>query len=112
MPTTPQTHYAVTFRDAKSGDTTTLKARSVGDSSLGLGFICVSDFLFDTSSGVVNPAEEALAKRFERVQRLHLQIYAVLTIEEIGPDHAGLSFDHDRSRVVMLHPGPSPGDGG
>ncbi len=102
----PKTYYAVTFRDAQSGETTTLKARAVGDSSLGLGFICVSDFVFDTSSGVVNPTEEALAKRFERVERLHLQVYAVLAIEEIGEDHAGLSFDSDRSSLVLLHPTP------
>lgn len=104
-----RTCYAVTFRDPKSdGEVTTLKAREVTDSSLGLGFVCVSGFVFDTNTPLVNPAAEALAQRYAHTKRLHLQVYAVLAIEEIGPDHAGLSFDNDRSKLVLL---PSGGDG-
>jgi len=61
---------------------------------------------------VFDPNEEALAKRFEGVRRLHLNLYAILAIEEVGVDNTGLSFDSDRSNVLMLRSPPGAGDDG
>jgi hypothetical protein len=81
-----------------------LKARRVGDSELGPGFICVSEFLFDTGSRIANPAEEALKKRYEHTRRLHLNVFTIQAIAEVGDDHPGLKLDTDRSNLVVLPP--------
>ena len=96
------TFFVITYREPKEGNITTLKARTVTDSSLGLSFIAISDFIFDTTSRVVNPAEEDLKKRFENVKSLHLSIYTVVSIEEVGAGHQGLSFKKDKSNLVVL----------
>jgi len=100
--TTPDSHYAISFRDPEEGEIVTLKARKVEDSELGLGFICISEFLFETRGSVVNPKEEDLARRFENVRRLHLNLYRILAIEERGAER--LELEADRSRLVLLHP--------
>lgn len=51
-------YYMITCRESREGKVKTLKARTVSDSSLGLSFVAISDFIFDTSARVVNPAEE------------------------------------------------------
>ncbi len=56
-------YYLVTYRDPKDGQTVSLKAKKVTDSSLGLSFIALSDFIFEAETLVVNPAEEDLKKR-------------------------------------------------
>jgi hypothetical protein len=96
------TFYLVTFRDPKDGSTTQLKVTSIEDSSLGLSFIKISEFLFETGSLVVSPTEEQLQKRFENVKSLHLSIYNIISIEEIGVEHKGLIFDKDRSNLISF----------
>ena len=98
--------YAVSFRDPhQDGKVVTVRCRTVQDSGLGLGFVCLSDFVFDTGSIVLDPTAEALRSRFESVKRLHLHIHSVLSIEELSDE--SLSFDNDRSRLIVL---PSPAD--
>ncbi|MBT3221722.1 MAG: DUF1820 family protein [Proteobacteria bacterium] len=96
--------YEVTFREPQESAVTTIKARTVEDSQLGLGFVCFSDFVFETNKVVLNPAEEALQTRYANVKRIHLPIYAVLCVEEVGADHEGLSLEADRSKLIVLHP--------
>lgn len=95
-------YFYISYRDQTDGKVVSLKAKNVSDSSLGLSFIAISDFIFDTGSLVVNPAEEDLKKRFEGVKTLHLSIYSILCIEEVGPGHKGLKFNKDRSNLVVL----------
>jgi hypothetical protein len=97
-------YFIITYREPKDGAIMQLKAGTVRDSSLGLSFIAISDFLFDTSSRVVNPAEEDLKKRFENVKSLHLSIYTIISIEEVGMEHQGLTFKKDKSNLVVLSP--------
>ena len=95
-------HYVVTWRDPRNGEIATLRARTIRDSQLGLTFIAVSDFVWDSGSPIVNPAEEALARRFERTKTLHLSIHTVITIEEVGA--GGLALQGDRSNLVLFPP--------
>lgn len=95
-------YFVITFRDYKDGNNITLKARKVTDSSLGLSFVAISDFIFDSQSLVVNPAEEDLKRRFGAVKTLHLSIYSILSIEEVGTGHKGLSFANDKSKLLVL----------
>lgn len=101
------TLYAITWRTPEDGSVTTLKARKVGDSELGPGFICVWDFAFDTGSRLVDPAEEALARRYEHTRRLHLNVFSIQSIAEVGVDHPGLKLEQERSNLVVLPP-PRP----
>ena len=96
------THFVITFRDPRSSEIKTLRARSVSDSQLGLSFVAISDFVFEPGSVIVNPEEEALQSRLENVRSLHLSIYAILSVEEVGTTHPGLEFTHDRSNLVVL----------
>ncbi|MCB0307987.1 MAG: DUF1820 family protein [Bdellovibrionales bacterium] len=95
-------YYEITFRDPKDGQILSLKAQKIADSTLGLSFITISEFLFDTDKLVVTPDQEALEKRLEGVKALHLSIYSVLSIKEIGNDNKGLKFKKDRSNLVVL----------
>ena len=101
-----KTYYFITYREPKDGKVISLKASTVSDSSLGLSFIAISDFIFDTTSVVVNPAEEDLKKRFEGVKTLHLSIYTILSIEEVGDAHKGLAFKKEKSNLVVLSTEP------
>ena len=101
------TYYIITYRDPQDAKIVTLKAGAVTDSSLGLSFIAIADFLFESNTLVVNPAEEDLKKRFEGVKTLHLSIYTILSIEEVGKGHKGLSFKKDKSNLLVL-PGSQP----
>ena len=103
MATKPkETFFIVTYRDLQEDKVLSLKARQVTDSSLGLSFVAISDFVFQTDSLVLNPAEEDQKKRFEGVKSLHLSIYTIISIEELGADHKGLKFKKDKSNLVVL----------
>ncbi len=99
-------HYVVHYRNPADGKTVSLKARTIRDSSLGLTFVAISDFILKSDSLVVNPEEEAQQKRFESIKTLHISIYHIISIEEVGTSPDGLTFKKDRSNLVML-PGTS-----
>lgn len=102
------TGYLVTYRDHKDDSIVELKVKSIGDSSLGLSFICVSDFLFETSSVLIRPEEESLKKRFENIHSLHLSIYSVISIAEVGLETPTLRFKNDKSNLVILQNNSTP----
>ena len=104
------TCYRITYRDAAAGEVRTLRARSISDSGLGLSFVCISDFVFEHHSKLVTPADEALARQLEDVKSLHLSMYTIVCVEELGMNHQGLSFEHDRSRLLVLPGGTPPSD--
>lgn len=94
--------YVISYRDAKSGKVAEIKAKTIKDSSLGLSFISISDFLFEESGLVVNPTDEQMKKHFEHVKSLNISIYTILSIEEVGAEHSGLRFEKDKSNLVVL----------
>jgi len=96
--------FVVTYRDPSTSDVVELRAREISDSPLGITFIAVSSFIFETGGKLVNPTMESLASRFENVRTLHLPIYNVLSIEEVG--QGTLSLAHDRSNLVVLSRDP------
>jgi hypothetical protein len=112
MPTKAKdkTHFVITYRDPKDNKIVSLKAGSVTDSSLGLSFIAISDFVFSSSMLVVNPEEEDLKRRLTDVKTLHISIYTIISIEEVGPAHTGLRFKKDKSNLLVL-PGTAPPKG-
>ncbi|MCP3924976.1 MAG: DUF1820 family protein [Desulfobacterales bacterium] len=97
-----ETFYIITYKSATDGEVLTLKATTVFDSPLGLSFIAISDFIFNTDSLIVNSAEEDQRKKFESVNTIHLSIYTIISIEEVGKDHQGLNFKNDKSNLVVL----------
>jgi hypothetical protein len=97
-----ETFFIISYREPKDGKVLTLKAKTVTDSSLGLSFVAISDFIFNTTSVVINPEEEDKKRHFEDVKTLHLSIYSIISIEEVGPDHKGLKFKKDKSNLVVL----------
>ncbi len=102
-----KSYFEVHYRDPVEEKIVTLKAAKIEDSSLGLSFIRLSDFFFDTSSLVIKPEEENMQKRFERIKSLHLSIYSIVSIAEVGKEQESLSFQNDRSNLVVL-PGAKP----
>ncbi len=99
--------FLIHFKDPKDGKNATLKAREVYDSPLGLSFVCISDFIFDTESVVVKPSEEHMRKRLENVISLHLSIYSIISIEEIGENvndepRPTLKFKKDKSNLLVF----------
>ena len=103
-----KTYYQIHYRDPKDGEHQSLKARKISDSSLGLSFISISDFVFDKQGILVNPEEEAQKLRFENVKTFHLSIYSVLSISEIGEHENTLEFKNDRSNLFVLDPNQTP----
>lgn len=101
-----ETFYLVNYRDPKDGQIISLKAREISDSSLGLGFVRISDFIFHTDGLVVQPTEEQLKKQFENVKSFHLSIYSIISIEELGMKHIGLNFKNDKSKIISFNPHP------
>jgi hypothetical protein len=101
-------HYEITYKSPEDGQPTTLRARTVGDSELGVGFVCVEDFVFDTRSRLLNPAEESLKKKLEHVRRLHLNVFTIQVVAEVGLDHPGLQLAADRPNLVVLPPRETP----
>ena len=103
-----EVHYAITFRAPESGEVTVLRARTVGDSDLGPGFICLSDLVFETASRVANPVEEALQLKYADTRRLHLNVFSIQSIAEVGASHPGLTLETDRSNLVVFPQSPEP----
>lgn len=106
MGASPRTWFVVTFKDPRDGSVQTVRCGRVSDSSLGLSFVAVGDFVWE-GGAIVLPAEEALRKRLEHVRTLHLSLYTVLSVEEVAEPAAEpprLVFEHDRSKVVVLRP--------
>jgi hypothetical protein len=97
-----ETFFIISYREPKDGKVLTLKAKTVTDSSLGLSFVAISDFIFNTATVVINPEEEDKKKHFEDVKTLHLSIYSIISIEEVGAEHKGLKFKKDKSNLVVL----------
>jgi hypothetical protein len=67
--------------------------------------------MFESDMLVVNPAEEDLKKRFSSVKTIHLSIYSVLSIEEIGLEQKDLTFEKDKSNLVVFPSTPRPPKG-
>lgn len=97
------TCFLINYRDPKDGLATSVKAKKVEDSSLGLSFVAISDFVFETNSILVNPEEESKKLQFEKVETLHLSIYSILSIAEMGENNKGLEFKHDKSNLLVLN---------
>ncbi|OQX63205.1 MAG: hypothetical protein B5M56_03700 [Desulfococcus sp. 4484_241] len=95
-------HYIITYRDPEDEKVSTIKAKTVTDSTLGMSFVAISDFVFDTNSLVVDPEEETRKKRLEGVKTLHLSIYLILSIREVGKSHEGLKFKKDKSNLFVF----------
>lgn len=102
------THYLIHYRDPRTGNPQSISAKKIKDSTLGLSFVAISDFVFSENSILVNPDEEAKKLEFENIKTLHLSIYSILSIAEIGEHKKGLSFKNDKSNLLVLtsdHPG-------
>ena len=105
-----KTFFIVTFRDVENLEKSknmTIKVRKVGDSSLGLGFVALSDFVFTKNRAIVDPQEERMRERFENTKALHISLYHIVSIEEVGEEHEGLTFLHDKSNLFFLSPNNS-----
>ena len=98
-----KTYYVIHYRDPKDGNHQSIKARKISDSSLGLSFISISDFVFETNSVLVNPDEEAKKLNFENVKTFHLSIYSVLSVSEVGEHKDPLKFKNDKSNLLVLN---------
>lgn len=101
-----QTYYIIRFRDPEENKAISLKVGKVTDSTLGLGFVAISDFIFESSNLLVNPVEDKLRQRFENVKTLHISLYTILSVEEVGKGHTGMKFKNDKSNLLIL-----PSDG-
>lgn len=97
-----KTYYFISFRDPKDGKIQQIKARSVKDSNLGLSFVSISDFVFETSKVIIDTKEEELKKKFENTKSFHLSIYSIISIEEVGEDIAALKFEQNKNNLLVL----------
>jgi len=93
----------VTYREPKTNELTTLKVKKITDSPLGLSFVALSDFIFETSSILLDPKIESLKTEYENIQTLHLSIYSVVSIAEMGEHLRPLTFTNDKAKLVVLH---------
>jgi len=98
----PKTHFIVSYRDPQDGKVVELTANRVEDSTLGISFVAVSDFVFESRSLVVDPVAEDLKRRFEDVKTLHLSLYSIQSILEVGLRNRGLKFKQTKSNLVIL----------
>ncbi len=98
------TSYVVSYREPKDNKIVTLTVRSIESSDLGLSFIALSDFVFKENPLIIDPSEQDLRDRFENTRRLHLSIYTILSIEEVGKANKGLALKGRKSNVVVLQP--------
>jgi hypothetical protein len=101
-------YYVVTYRDQANAAVVSLKVRAIEDSSLGLGFVALSGFIFEQDSILVHPEEDAKRKKFENVKTLHLSVYSILSIAEMGQESPKLAFKNDRANLLMMPSQPSP----
>ena len=105
MSTEQETYFVVTYRNPeKSGENITVRVRSIQDSSLGLAFVSLSDFVFHSRSALLNPQDEYAKKRFQKTKSLHLSIYNILSVEEIGEDNTGLQLAEEKSKLLLFDP--------
>jgi hypothetical protein len=101
--------FVINYHDPEKGKPVSIKAKTISDSSLGLSFVRVSDFIFSEDHLVVTPEEESQKKRFEYTKNIHLSIYTILSIREEGPDHKGLEFKGDKTTLLTFpKTGPTP----
>ncbi len=105
-----KTHFVVTYRnpeilsDPKADKNITLKVEEISDSTLGLGFICLRKFIFEKQGPIIDPKQDQLQQKFSKTKSLHLSIHQIVSIEEVGEDHKGLSFQKDKSNLLILNP--------
>lgn len=102
-----KTYFLVSFRDLENineGKNITLKVKEIKDSSLGLGFISISGFIFERVGPIVDPTLDRLKSRYENTKGLHLSIHQILSIEEVGAEHTGLKFLNDKSNLLVMNP--------
>ena len=105
MSNEPETYFVVTYRNPeKLDENITVRVRSIRDSSLGLAFVALSDFVFHSRSRLLNPQDEYTKKRFQNTKSLHLSVYNILSVEEVGEENAGLSLAHDKSKLIPFNP--------
>jgi hypothetical protein len=102
-----KTYFLIHYRDTRTGEHQSIKAKNIKDSSLGLSFVAISDFLFDEGGILVNPDEEAKKLEFESVRTLHLSIYSILSVSEIGEHKKNLTFKQDKSNLFVLNNDPA-----
>lgn len=100
----PETCFVVSFQDAREGRVVSLRVRTIEDSVLGPAFVCLSDFVFQDGGTLIDPVEEAMSRRYGKTRRLHLQLWSISSIEEVGMGHGGLTSTHDRSNLVVFPP--------
>ena len=99
------THFVVTYRNPeKLGENVTVNVRKISDSSLGLTFVSLSDFVFGNRSPIVDPNEDSLRQRFQNTKSLHLSIYNIVSVEEVGEENSGMSLAKDKSNIVFFNP--------
>ena len=92
--------FLVHYKDPMDDKIVSLKARTVKDSTLGLSFISISDYVFESSKLVIKPSEEHLRKKLENTKSLHLSIYSIISIQELSESQ--LNFKNDRSKLLVL----------
>ena len=97
-----ETHFVVTYKEPKEGKVVSIKARTIRDSSLGPAFVEISDFVFDDNPLIVDVTAENFKDHFINVKKLHLGIYHIVSIEEVGKHNKGLSLKKEKSNVVVL----------
>ncbi|MBL6975721.1 MAG: DUF1820 family protein [Deltaproteobacteria bacterium] len=100
-----KTYYLLTYRDPEEDRIISLKVRRVEDSSLGPTFIAISDFVFDDSSVIIDPNVESRRRRLADTRKLHISLYHVISIAEVGRRNRGLDLS-DRANLVMLPSSP------
>jgi hypothetical protein len=84
--------YRVTFSDPVTRQMVTLRLHEISDSGLGPLFVRLGRFVFDQDSGIINPINEQLAKRYEETKALHVNRMAISQIEELsGAEEVKLS---------------------
>ena len=76
-----------------------------------MGFIEVSELVFDESDGlVIDPTEEKMKDEFKGVEVLHLPMHSVLRVEQVRKK--GQAIIRDRESGEKVTPFPlSPGSG-
>ena len=100
-----ETYFVVTYRNPdKPGENITVRVRKIEDSSLGLAFVALSDFVFHSNSSLLNPQDEYAKKRFQKTKSLHLSIYSIISVEELGDDNQGLQLADDKSKLLLFSP--------
>ncbi len=92
--------FLIHYKDPMDDKIVSLNARSVKDSSLGLSFVSISDFVFETNRLVIKPSQEQLQKKLEKTKSLHISIYSIISIEELSENK--LTFNNDRSKLLVL----------